>query len=332
MRKLWTGWEKRHLWPTADPTGYLFLGHAFDAVGQKIFDSWTGYEVEDAEREFPYGTRIPSAHDAYIDGKPHRGLHDQYGPLIRGLTPSLDPSEPIPPALWSAVASDAENEWRRIRGAIFRRDEVVNAMSSLAAQGSLTFASRPKGGGSKPVIIPAEAWEIDYPWVPFATLGFGEDLGLSSPTPTSWLFVEGASLERAIGSDNPTFSAAGYLAQVAAEEAVSEWLFADGSWCSSREALASAGGPGSEVSVTHYAGTDDGQRPILRTRCIIVDGVRADGSTISRTRRDLHSWFWSNLEEVRSDWQAGLFVRRDFGRWRAISQNSTGRRSPQPRT
>lgn len=201
MTTIWLGWDKRHLWPEVCPEGYVFLGRAFDMVGEAMFgEAWTKYEVEDAERKLPQ--RIPSVGDAYIDGVPHYGFHQEYGPTIRKLAPTISAEEAIPPGLWSAVASDRENEWLRVQGARWRRDQVVHEMAELARTGDLVFAARVKGGGEPPLVIEPGRWEIDYPWVPFATLGYHREQGLSSVAPTDWLFVTVGSLEWVLGHSN----------------------------------------------------------------------------------------------------------------------------------
>lgn len=198
----WPGWVSRHRWPD-EPEGYIFLARAFDLIGEAMWSDWTGYEVEDAES--PAGRRIPSAADAYIDGKPHFGFHREYGPdvITAAGAGHPNPDDPIPEGLWRAVADHNHQMFDRVRFAIARRDAVVAECHRLAVNGDLQFAWRRKGGGTKPQSIPSEAWEIDFPFVPFATLGYGEDLGLSSPVPTGWLFVTAASLDHVLGLAGP---------------------------------------------------------------------------------------------------------------------------------
>lgn len=213
---VWTAWDNRHLWPQNDPDGYVFLGYAFDAAGEAIFPNWTGHEVEDAAKKRP--ERLPTVEQAFIDGKPHYGFHKRYGPEIRALC-GLFEGEDIPQAAWRTVAEDRLREWHKVVDAEWRRDEVIWRLSELARTGELAFASRRKGGGQKPTPIASEAWELDFPWVPFATLGCDERLGLASPSPTSWLFVDAASFGRCLGagSPSPSSSAASYLIEAAAE-------------------------------------------------------------------------------------------------------------------
>lgn len=301
---VWTAWDNRHLWPQTDPDGYVFLGYAFDAAGEAIFQNWTGHEVEDAAKKRP--ERLPTVEQAFIDGKPHYGFHKRYGHEVRALC-GLFEGEDITQAAWQAVAEDRLREWRKIVEAEWRRDEVIRQLSELARTGELAFASRRKGGGQKPTPIASEAWELDYTWVPFATLGCDERLGLASPSPTSWLFVNASSFARCLGRGDPPLSAASFLTEQAADEDASRFLFEEGEWVSASQALKLVETP---ESLARYAGLDNGESPFLRARCLFLDATWADGRT-TRQRRDLHMWFWSRLEHVTSDWEVGLFIRRD---------------------
>lgn len=301
---VWTAWDNRHLWPQIDPDGYVFLGYAFDAAGEAIFHNWTGHEVEDAAKRRP--ERLPTVEQAFIEGKPHYGFHKRYGPEIRALC-GLVEGEDIPQAAWRAVAEDRLREWRKVVEAEWRRDEVIRQLAELARTGELAFASRRKGGGQKPTHIASEAWELDYPWVPFATLGWDERLGLASPSPTSWLFVNAASFGRCLGRGDPPLSAASYLMDQAADEDASRFLFEEGEWVSASLAIKQVDSP---ESLIFYAGTDNGERPFLRSRCAVLDRRTKDGGE-DRKKRELYGWFWSRLVEVTSDWEVGLFVRQD---------------------
>lgn len=301
---VWTAWERRHLWPQMDPRGYLFLGYAFDAAGGAIFPNWSGHEVEDAAKDAP--VRLPTAEQAYIGERPHYGFHKRYGPQIRALCGITD-GEDIPPAAWRAVADDQLTHWQKVIEARWRRDEVIRQLSALARSGELRFASRRKGGGQEPKPIKPEAWELDHPWVPFATLGCDDRMGLASSAPTSWLFVDATSLAHCLGQSAPPSSAASYLLEVAAEEDAARYLFEEGEWISASRALTLVD---KAESLERYAGNDDGENPLLRTRCKVLDAKTKDGRE-SRQRVALHTWFWSNLLSVTSDWQVGLFVRRD---------------------
>lgn len=301
---VWNAWKNRHLWPEVDPTGYVFLGHAFDAAGEAIFPNWSGHEVEDADLQVP--VRIPTVEQAYIDGKPHFGFHKSYGPEIRTMCGLFDDQE-IPQSAWSAVAEDRLNGWRKVIEARFRRDEVIRRLSELARSGELLFASRRKGGGQMPKPIRQDSWELDYSWMPFATLGWDEGLGLASPAPSSWLFVDARSFAGCLGLNESSSSVAAYLLHQAAEADAMRYLFEEGEWVPASQALKQVG---TSESLIKYAGTDDGERPFLRTRCAVLDGKTIDGRE-TRQKRELHTWFWSNFDGVTSDWEVGLFVRRD---------------------
>jgi hypothetical protein len=86
---------------------------------------------------------------------------------------------------------------------------VVGEMWRCAREGTLVFAARPKGGGFEPSVVPIERWEIDYPWVPFATLGYDRDRGLASAQPSDWLFVSVASLRVSLGGETEEAEAGG---------------------------------------------------------------------------------------------------------------------------
>ncbi|MXO85228.1 hypothetical protein GRI38_04220 [Altererythrobacter aurantiacus] len=136
-----------------------------------------------------------------MDGTPRFGIHREFGPDVIKAAGSghPNPKVPIPEPLWRAVAADNDRRLDRVQSAVIRRDGVVAECHDLALSGTLKFAWRRKGGGKKPIPVAPEEWEIDYPFVPFATLGYGEDLGLSSPVPNGWLFVTAASLSDVLG-------------------------------------------------------------------------------------------------------------------------------------
>ncbi len=194
----WPGWVNRNLWPQVDPDGLVFAGRAFDRIGAALFSDWTGREIEEAESA-PL-RRIPIAEQAFKDGAARYGIHREFGPLVVAAAGGGHPShEPIPPALWSAVAKHNNLAFDAAIFAKSRRDTVVVECHRLALAGVIQFAARKRGGDEAAFPVAPEQWEIDYPWVPFATLGYGNALGLSSPAPTHWLFVTAQSLEVALG-------------------------------------------------------------------------------------------------------------------------------------
>jgi len=138
--------------------------------------------------------------DAYDEhGKAKYGIHLHYGPIVLANAKGFTPDEPIPATLWSTVADHALQERIRVHSAQYRRDAVVNQMVALAMQGDLAFAARRKGGGSPMLPVDRGMWDLDYPWIPFATLGFDQERGLASVAATHWLFVTGDSLGKVLG-------------------------------------------------------------------------------------------------------------------------------------
>lgn len=191
----WLGWMKPNLWPERSPPGHIFLAEAFNIIGGILFADWTGHEVEDATRELP--APIPAAHDAFdADGKPKYGIHLQYGPAV--LSKFKGYAAPVDQGMWDAVASDAQRVRAQVLSARMRRDLVASTLYEWAVAGDLRFAARAKlRGGALTPIDPVE-WEIDWPWVPFSTLGYDVNGGLCSLNSSHWLFVTEQSLKAVI--------------------------------------------------------------------------------------------------------------------------------------
>lgn len=206
LSAVWTGWVRPQIWPEMSPPGLVFLGRAFEQIGEMLFDDWHNGEVLVAEEPMPL--RIPSAEQAYREGKPHYGFHKEYAEKVAALCPGISKDD-IPEALWRAVSDDAEARIANIYRARDRRDHIVTVCAALARCGDLRFAWRRKGGGQPPRPIAPEEWEIDYPFLPFATLGYSEEQGLSSPMPTAWLFVTVESLQRVLAGESDATSEEG---------------------------------------------------------------------------------------------------------------------------
>jgi hypothetical protein len=85
------------------------------------------------------------------------------------------------------------------------------------------------------------------------------------------------------------------------------WLFEAGEWVPSSYVVPFLG-PDAAEQIARWAGTDDGQRPILRTRARMVEYRRTDGSIAKRQRNRLFGFFWQS-DAVSSNCVAGNFDR-----------------------
>lgn len=200
----WAAWLSPQLWPETSPAGYMFLPEAFNCLGEIAFgEQWTTHEVEESCKDFP--DQFPEADRVFLaDGSVHYGFFRHYEPKMRAL---CSRGTEIDRDFWNFVQTDAEKERREIQAAIFRRDYIENLMGDLARSGALKFFARKRFRGGALQAIASEEWQIDYPFVPFATLGYDEANGLCSATPTHWLFVSVESLRAVIVGDGASENA-----------------------------------------------------------------------------------------------------------------------------
>jgi hypothetical protein len=159
-------------------------------------DSWTGNEIRDAEAELP--SSIPSVDEAFRNGEPIWGVHREFASIIRkelGLIPLDGDPAAISTAEWRVISEAHAQDRLRIQLARQLRNDLVQFCTERALMGDLAFAYRTKVSGGTVVSLKADAWQIDYPWVPFATLGMDPQAGLATLSPTAWLFVTESSLD-----------------------------------------------------------------------------------------------------------------------------------------
>lgn len=204
MIEPWAMWLKPGLWPEYEPEGHVFIAQAFNAVGELLFpERWSGGEV--ASACLPALKRIPPAHQVFNkDGTPRWGLHQHYGPMVANLV-AIPPGhglDTVTRDLWERVQPLYMEEVNKRMQATFQRDVTAEHFAELARNGHLVCSAwhRVRGGELRR-IAPGE-WQIPYPWLPIATMGYDEENGLGSPIPTHWLFVSSDSLRALIAGEN----------------------------------------------------------------------------------------------------------------------------------
>ena len=101
-------------------------------------------------------------------------------------------------------------------------------------------------------------------------------------------------------------------AEAEAEAAAERWLFEEGRWVPTSYLLRFFDDDAA-LQLARWAGTDNGQRPILRTRAQVFEVHRADNTLVGPRRHNrLFGWFWK-ADPIASDCRAGNFKRTGEG-------------------
>ena len=164
-------WARPHLWPL-DPSGYVFLARAVQAIGQARFrDEWTSEEVTTAFVKLPPG---PATQEAQRQQEAQRAIFQRLRTVQREIVAGCESGE-----LVSAIRLKAGGKMRLVRREWWNTEHWHNRFMMCQLNPSDPFGRGFEGDNYCWIFLRKESLEKYLQRQPFAPVATNIDVHLS---------------------------------------------------------------------------------------------------------------------------------------------------------